>query len=488
MKNTLPKILGVLVTLSCLTSCNVEGNSSKKTDTSFNSTNNNSTIISTLPNNSNSSTSNELPIGNDNLPIAVQLFIGNVEKINFDELSLEDKSTLDGAVFIYNTLSPSDKELIEVIRAKELLDRALDSYNSLYDEYLMQRESEEIGYAFADLVANIKDLDSLIREDEELVTNLLIKYESLSDRTKSLSVVINAKESLDAANAKIQELIDLNDEEYAIILFTASVNKLPNINDLTILDVDKVEATLTIYNELSKENKNDNNVMAAKEILDILIERTTELKLIQEHADAFIELVYALPSYSQLEWRNSSQETLIIEAETAYENLTEEEKLVIGVSRAITQLQTIRNVFDNLKQPYDINKIAPRIDLGPMNNDKNYTSTFTYASNQDHITILTKQYGIAREELKNHVRVYLNLYYEAGAIATDPLYKFDITEDYSGYDINKYIEVLQKLNAEGNAKAISGHGYNFTVNIESVSDLYASSKYTNFFGGQKINF
>lgn len=488
MKNKLRKLLGVLLVFGCLAGCTTEGNSSKKPASSSSSNNSSSTIISSLPSNSNSSTSITTPVVKNELPLEAQLFVDNVNKIDIDYLSLGDKSTLDGAVFIYNTLSDTNKALAEVVAAKTILDEAVATYNTLYDEYLIQREAEETGYAFADLVNEIKDLEALVRNDKEIIDNLLLKYETLSEKAKSLNVVIQAKADLDAANDRIAELIELSDEEYAVILFTASVNKLPSVNDLTILDADKVDATVELYNGLSETNKNNSAVLEAKEKLDVLVTRSTELRTIQEHADAFIDMVWSLPSYDNLEWQSASQNALIKAAEDAYIALTDEEKLVTGVSSAFTQLQAVRNAFDSLKQPYDISKISPSISLGGMNSDGNYTSTFTYAAGQDHITILTTQYGIAKEELRNHVRVYLNMYYEAGAVATDPLYRFDITDDYSGYNISKYVEILQQLKAEGNAKAISGHGYNFTVNIESVSDLYASSKYTDFSIGIKINF
>ena len=79
------------------------------------------------------------------------------------------------------------------------------------------------------------------------------------------------------------------------------------------------------------------------------------------------------------------------------------------------------------------------------------------------------------------------MYIEAGAVAGSPLYSFDITEDYSNLDNAAYIKVLKELQAAGDERIFSGMGICFTLNIESLNDQYASSKYSSFMAGQKIH-
>ena len=311
-------------------------------------------------------------------------------------------------------------------------------------------------------------------------------YNSLNDLAKSLDVVIKAKAKLDLLIERVNELNNMSDEEYAGELFIAMVYKLPSIIELTIEDIDLVNEVKAMYDELDSSIKEKDDVKLAKELLDGLLVRVNELKIIKEHTDAFMNLVYALPSYSELKWKNSAQDSQIKACEAAYESLTEEEKQVEGVIIAYNELQAIRKAFDALKEPYDITKISGYIDLGAYING-NYTSTFKYASGKDHITVLTTYYGIPKDELCNYVTVYLNIYIEAGAMVNNPLYSFDITENYSGYNINVYVAKLKELRAAGNDAVQSGIGYCFSYNIVSKNDQYADSEYSGLIGGQKIS-
>ena len=279
-------------------------------------------------------------------------------------------------------------------------------------------------------------------------------------------------------------------DEYAVVQFIASVNKLPSVEEMTILDVDNVTAAGNLFALLSSTNKANADVKAAKAILDTLVVRANQLRSIQANADAFIEMVWSLPSYDQLEWKNASQNSSITAAENAYKNLTDEEKTVTGVSSAYSQLQAVRTTFDSLKEPYDISKLSFSMPWGSPTTiapgQVNYTCKFTYTTGKDHITVLTQQYGIPRAELTQHVRVNLNMYIEAGATAGSPLYSFDITESWSNLDNTAYVKVLKELQANGDERIFSGMGICFTLNIESLNDQYASSKYSSFMAGQKI--
>lgn len=446
--------------------------------------NNSSPIINNSTNNNQSNSNNE-----ENLPLYVRIFINNVNLLDLDNISLADRDNLTGAYYLYATLTENQKEMTEVVEAKAKLDNAKVVFNELYDEYLITREAEETGRAFKEAAEQYSNIDAIIREDVEDITYLLAKYDTLSQETKSLTFVIEAKSWLDAALVKANELANMSDNEYASIQFIALVNKLPSVEELTIDDVEKVNAAVNAYNSLSNEYKSDSKVVEAKTILDELNAKSQELTLIHEHANNFINMVWALPGSEQLEWKNAAQDALIKNAENAYLALTEDEKLVFGVSSAYEQLLAVRTYFDGLKEPYDISKLSFSMPWGqPINvaGKVNYTCQFTYAAGKDHITVLTSLYNIPRDELSSHVRVYLNMYIEAGAVASEPLYRFDITENYSGLNNAKYIEVLKSLKADGDERIFSGMGICFTLNIESLNTQYASSKYSSFMAGQKI--
>lgn len=480
--NKLSKLLLLLLIIGGLSSCSVEGGNSSKVSSSS------SEVI--LPSSSSDSTNNTVSTPNldEKLSIDAQLFINNVYNLDVDNISISDKGTIDGARYIYSTLNEEDKLLPEVIEAKEHLDMAINYFNTIYDEFISQREAEETGYAFAEQAEKYGNLNALVREDLELINELLAKYNLLSESAKDLSVVTEAKTNLDAAKEYVESLASLSDDEYAIIQFTASINKLPSYADLTIFDVDAVNAANDLYISLSSEAKSNSKVIIAKYKLDSLLGRANALLAIQANADAFIKMVWALPTFDKLEWKSSAQNSQISAAENAYNKLTDEEKQVTGVSSAFDQLQAVRAAFDGLKEPYDISKLGFSMNLGaPINiGGVNYTSEFTYVNGKDHISVLTSQYGIPREELTQHVTVYLNMYIEAGAVESEPLYQFDITEDWSNLNYYTYAEILKEL-AKTDERVYSGMGICFTLSIQSLNDNYASSKYSSFMGRQKIH-
>ena len=488
MRNKLSKLVVGLMILGVFSACSVEGN--KNSSSSLISTNSSSSI---LPSNDSSSSNSGVistPIIKEELSTAAQLFVSNVNAISLENISISDKEILDGARFIYSFLTETEKSFSKVQECKNKLDLAIEKFNEIYNQFLTQKEAEETGYAFVELVNSIKDLNSLVKEDLEVINDILRKYELLSENAKSLSVVIEAKGNLDASKEYVESLVSMSDEEYAVLQFIALLNKLPIAMNLTILDVDKVDLACDLYLTLSADNKNLKEVKNAKSKLDMLVARANQLKTIQANADAFIEMVWSLPAYDELEWKNATHNSLISAAENAYNKLSEEEKAVTGVSSAFAQLQAVRTTFDGLKEPYDISKLSFSMPWGtPINTGygTNYTCKFTYAAGKDHITVLTQLYGIPRADLSKHVKVNLNMYIEAGAVAGSPLYSFDITEDYSNLDNAAYIKVLKDLQAAGDERIFSGMGICFTLNIESLNDQYASSKYSSFMAGQKIH-
>ena len=469
-------LIGIL--LFSLISC---GNN--KDSSSSRSQNNSNSITNTISNSSENSSIIENVIS-----IEVKVFIGQVNILYNEEITLGHKSQIDAAYFLYNSLNSEMKELSEVIEAKEKLDEIKDDFLDLYDDYLSSKEIEETADAFKKLVDSLGEVDSLVREDKKDIDKLLSLYNTFSSEVKENEVVQSSKEKLDLLNNRVIELVNMSDEEYDVILFIAMVNKLPSFDELTIYDIEVVQEVIAVYEELDDSTKESSEVIAAKEKLDLLSEKVNHLQQVKENADNFVKIVRDLPTFNELEWNNQNQNNAIKAAEEAYNNLTEEEKQISSVGNAYKELQAIRTSFDSLKEPYDINKINFAISLNHPQGSTNRSGAFTYTPGKDHITVLTNEYNIPRNELSKYVTVYLNIYIEGGAIPSQPLYSYDITEDYSGYDCTRYVETLKELRDNGNDKVKSGIGYTFTVNIVSLNDQYASSKYSGFTGGQAIYF
>ena len=437
---------------------------------------------------SSSETNTTSSFSKSTLPLEARVFIDSINSWIEEEITLEHKNLIDSAYFIYDSLSDESKELDKVKEAKARLDKAKEEFLVLYHAYLNQKEAEEAGYAFVDEVNKCKNEQNILKEDEDLINQLNKMYDSLSEEAKEILEVKTAKEKLDRLNESLETIRNMTEEEYICYEFLVNINSLPALEELTINQIDLVYEAQKNYEELDEQQKNNDQVVDAYELLNSLIARCEELKTIRDHAESFMDQVYKLPTFDKLKWRNSDQDNQIKACELSYQNLTEEEKNYPGVSSAYNELLSTRKAFDALKEPIDITKFGFYINLGGYNTStNNYDLKVSFTNGKDPISVLTGYYKFSKDNLSDYATVYLNIYREAGAVKENPLYKFDITENYN-LSINDFVKTLQELKNQGNEKAVSGEGYNFTMNIESKSDQYASSEYTGFTGGARINF
>ena len=211
--------------------------------------NNTSSVTSSSKDSTTSNISSTISV-KEELPLEAKVFIDNVNLWINEEITLNHKELIDGAYFMYNSLDEEMKQIEEVKEIKAKLDVAKEQYLALFDEYLKQKEAEETGYAFSELVNKYGDVNTLVREDKSQLDKLVIMYNSLNDLAKSLDVVIKAKAKLDLLIERVNELNNMSDEEYAGEQFIAMVYKLPLITELTIEDIDLVNEVKVMYDEL----------------------------------------------------------------------------------------------------------------------------------------------------------------------------------------------------------------------------------------------
>ena len=179
MKLKLSKLLISLLVLGGLSACSVEGG---KVSHDFSISESSSSPISSSSSVSVNNSSSQggvisTPSETENLTVNAQLFVNAVNKFSLDYISISDKADLDGARFIYTTLTSSERGYAQVISAKAKLDLAIEQFNLLYNDFFTTKEAEETGYAFAELVETVKDFDSLVREDIDVINEILKKYE-----------------------------------------------------------------------------------------------------------------------------------------------------------------------------------------------------------------------------------------------------------------------------------------------------------------------
>lgn len=416
----------------------------------------------------------------DSLPKLAADFLSNLSQIN--EVTLESKDQLNLCLMLYKALEEYSATLAsreEIAAGKALLDTYFATYNQLKDDFESKQEIQALADAFLEQMNAIPSADLITLEDYESLQSARKAYEQLNASLQALPTVQEAKEKLDMAFTQYEKISAMTQEEYQIYKFVSSVSLLPDLSVITVSDIESIESILALYNQLTADHKNLEEVKEAYETFAAYQMRCNELKLSLEHAEAFMTKAFSLPSSGSLKWQNSEQKSQIDQALAAYEALTEEEKQIPGVSDAYQELLSVKAAFESLLEPYAVSRLAYGWNF--------QTGELIFTSGRDPISVLTSNYGLTTANLKENVIVYLDLYYEAGAVIGNMLYSFDITENYR-ITVSDVQRVLSQLRDEGNGKAISGAGYNFTIHIVSLNEQYASSEYTNFFGGQKISF
>lgn len=415
-------------------------------------------------------------------PNIVEAFINNVEDIK--TVTLESKDQLDLCILLYNCIDETYVDWLTndlVISSKSSLDSYITEYNELKETDYNNKKNESLISSFITSVGMLPDIDYISIEDLDKIMIAENNYKALSVDAKNNSEVISAKSILDSIRTEYDAIINLDANSYNAHKFVVNVSKLPAVEELKITDLSIIDSLQALYESLTNEHLNKDDVVAAKGILDTYQSKANELRVSQEKATTFIMAVFSLPTGSGLKYQNAEQRAEINAAFGLYENLNEFEKTIYGVEEAFKELNVVKTQFESLKEPYDISKIKPtHLCLYYYNGPKK----LTFESGSDPYTILVNNYGLTKETIKDNVKIYLDVYIEGGAVKGSPLFSFDITEDYS-VTVDQIIAKLRELKAAGN-EAIKTQGYTFTIHIESLNDQYASSEYSNFFSATNM--
>ena len=406
------------------------------------------------------------------IPLAATNFIKLVEQL--DDVTLNSKDEINSAYYYYLGLNDSIKEYDAVKNAYATLQTKIASYNELYEAEMNEQNDKKLIIAFGTAVSELGNASDIVLEDEDKIKQVLKMYENLSN---------NAKAKVTSDYAKLQEiqnryeyLKNLDSESYNKEIFVAKVNRLyEKISELTIDNKENIDSLKKQYSSFDQSVKNEENVMGAYNKLNELDNKMTLIIKDAETIEKFLDKVYALPTYDNLRYKDSAQAKQINECFDLYNSLSDDLKNKQSVIQAYQELTTIKNTFDNLIEPYDVNICGT---LSFYNNETNQTTP---------IKKIMTRYNYDMETLKANMRVYLNFYIEGGAQAANPFYRLDITEK-STISAKEVREILTSLEGkEGYEKVTNGEHYCFSYRIESLNDTYGSSYYSDFFSRMVIN-
>ena len=418
------------------------------------------------------------PTPEESLPKIAEVFIEKTDAIT--EVTINSKDDLDLCILLYSCLEQTNADAINderVIGALNKLNGYVASYNSLKLQEYESAKSEALVSAFIEVVSTLPKEELIMLGDLEKILIAENNYNSLSDSDKTRENVKAAKTILDSVRAKYDLISQYDQDAYNAHKFCVDVKSLPDIGELNIEHLVLIDTLEINYNNLTESHKASENVVSAKSVFDSYTAKVVELKASQKKAEDFIMAVFSLPTGGGLKWQDSTQKAAINDTISMYDNLSDFEKTIPGVSDSYEQLNVIKTTFDNLKEPYDIKKIE-------TTNLCFYVPgvrKLQFVSGKDPITVLVNNYGLTEETIKDNVKIYLDVYIEAGAIVGNPLFSIDITENMNVTTAD--IEAkLSELKASGN-EAVTSQGYSFTLHIESLNDQYASSEYSSFFCG-----
>lgn len=418
----------------------------------------------------------------EKLPYLATEFIESINSIQ--TVTLESKDRINACIILYTCIEETAFELLEnddVIEAKNKLDNYISQYNALKIADIENNKNESLVNAFVDAVAVLPSIDSITIEDLSKILIAENNYKILSEDLKQNSFVIEAKVKLDAIRSEYNAIATLDTEAYNARKFVLGVEALPTVDELTIEDLGIIDSLYALYDSLLEEHINSENVVAAKTKIDLYENKVMVLKTAQQNATDFIMAVFSLPTGSALKYQNVEQRAEIEAAFGKYNKLTDFEKAIIGVSDAYSELNTIKNQFEALKEPYDISKIEPtHLCLYYYDGPKK----LTFVNGKDPRSVLISDYGLTEESIKDNVIIYLDVYIEGGAVKGNPLFSFDITECYD-VTVQNIVDKLYELKNNGN-ESITSQGYTFTIHIESLNDQYGDSEYSNFFSSTGI--
>ena len=418
----------------------------------------------------------------ESLPRLAEVFISEINEISI--VTIESKDQLDLCLVLYSCLEETYIDALEdeqVVAAKSKLDTYITTYNELKEEAYNDNKNTSLIESFINAVLALPSKDLLKVEDLEKIIIAENSYKSLSSASLSNEEVVSKKAILEDIRTEYNALISMDADAYNAHKFVTSVMSLPAVEELELSNLADITAITLLYELLTSEHLGSEKVTAAKSLFDTYLEKAAMLQASQDKATAFIMAVFSLPTGSGLKYQNAEQRAEIEAAYSLYNELTEFEKTITGVSEAYEELNVVKAQFEALKEPYDISKVKPtHLCLYYYDGPKK----LTFTSGADPRSILIKDYGLTAENIKDNVKIYLDVYVEAGALPGSPLFSIEITENYN-VTVNDIVQKLNELKAAGN-ETIKTQGYTFTIHIESLNDQYANSDYSSFFSSTQI--
>src|SRR5699024_10912466 len=241
------------------------------------------------------------------------------------KLTLSDSKAVESAREAFNSLSDEQQERVTNY------DKLIELENTLKD---LQDEEEDQAAAdeVQELISSLPDVDSLTLDDSKAVESAREAFNSLSDEQQER--VTNYDKLIELENT-LEELQDEEENQATADEVQELISSLPDVDSLTLDDGKAVEAALESFNNLSDEQQKQ--VTNYDKLIE-LEKALKELKVIEEDqaaAEKVQKLIDSLPTADSLTLKDKK---LVLEAQTAFEALTEDQKEHLSNTDKLTNL------------------------------------------------------------------------------------------------------------------------------------------------------
>lgn len=164
-----------------------------------------------------------------------------------DSLTLSDKASVEEARAAYDRLTDTQKGYVTGLVT-------LESAEARIAELVQAATDAEVAQTVTDQIAALPAVDALTTDDAAKVQAARDAYNKLTDSQKAL-VSDESLKTLEAAEAKMAELVQAEADAKAAQAVTDQIAALPAVDALTVNDAAKVQAARDAYEALTDSQK-----------------------------------------------------------------------------------------------------------------------------------------------------------------------------------------------------------------------------------------
>lgn len=358
-----------------------------------------------------------------------------------EEISLEDESNINLIETKYLKLSEKDKEKITNYNVFEEKKLALESLK-------LELNNNTLAGEIINLIDQLPNIDTLKLSDKETILNVKVKYDNLTDDVKVyVSNVVKLNDLLELVNNfdKVESVIE-------------SINDLPIVEELELVDEEAVLNVRVLYNSLSDDLK---KYVSNLEVLISCEERINSLKQNNDSALEVIKLIDNLPTIENL---LLTDKEVVLSVKKTFDSLTDSVKNLVTNVDKLNNLLEIVYEFDSVESVINsINNLPSVSDLALRDEEEIISARELYESLNNNVKHYVNNLNILEE--REEAIVTLKNIANAALEVTNLIDNLPSVEDL------KITDKTEVENARNGYNNLSKDAQSLVSNIEKLEEL-----------------